>query len=417
VLNHAAAEGIDAAALAVTVGFAVIRPRGWSEAFAALPCAGLVLAVGGVSAGHALVEVDRLGPVVGFLCAVLALAYLCDREGLFAAAGGALAARVGRPARLLTGVFVLASVTTAVLSLDTTVVLLTPVVLLTARRIGFAERPHLYACTHLANTASLLLPVSNLTNLLAYAAVGVSFGRFAALMVLPWLAAIAVEYLLFRWFFAADLSGATARPATAAPRLPRVASLVVAATLGGFALTSVFGVAPAWAAFAGAVVLAGRAAARGRADWAALLRATAIPFAVFVLCLGVIVRGLADNGLGPALRHVLPAGSSLPALLAVAGLAALLANLVNNLPAVLILLPVAAGAGVGPVLAVLVGVNLGPNLTYLGSLATLLWRRVLTERGVAVSVREFTRLGLLTVPVGGAVAVVCLWGALRVVGP
>ena len=76
----------------------------------------------------------------------------------------------------------------------------------------------------------------------------------------------------------------------------------------------------------------------------------------------------------------------------------MLANLINNLPAVLVLLPLAAPAGPGAVLAVLVGVNIGPNLTYTGSLATLLWRRVLHERGAGPSLGEFTRLGLLTVP-------------------
>jgi arsenical pump membrane protein len=79
-------------------------------------------------------------------------------------------------------------VTTAVLSLDTTVVLLTPVVFATAARLDIRAQPHVYACTHLANSASLLLPVSNLTNLLAFAATGLAFGHFAALMALPWLA-------------------------------------------------------------------------------------------------------------------------------------------------------------------------------------------------------------------------------------
>jgi arsenical pump membrane protein len=93
---------------------------------------------------------------------VLVLAQMCSDEGLFAAAGVAVARVCGeRSGRMLTGVFVLAAVTTAVLSLDATVVLLTPVVFATAARIGARPRPHVYACTHLANTASLLLPVSN----------------------------------------------------------------------------------------------------------------------------------------------------------------------------------------------------------------------------------------------------------------
>ena len=111
-----------------------------------------------------------------------------------------------RPVRLLTGTFALASVTTAVLSLDTTVVLLTPVVHETAARLRLPPKPYVYACTHLANSASLLLPVSNLTNLLAFSVSGLSLTGFTAAMGLPWLVAIAVEYVVFRVFFRADLA-------------------------------------------------------------------------------------------------------------------------------------------------------------------------------------------------------------------
>ena len=127
--------------------------------------------------------------MVGFLAAVLVLAQLCDDEGLFRAAGAAMArATDGNTRRLLAKVFVIGAATTAVLSLDATVVLLTPVVLATTRALGCQPRPHAYATAHLANTASLLLPVSNLTNLLAFSAAGLSFLHFTALMAPPWLA-------------------------------------------------------------------------------------------------------------------------------------------------------------------------------------------------------------------------------------
>jgi len=113
---------------------------------------------------------------------------------------------------------------------------------------------------------------------------------------------------------------------------------------------------------------------------------------------------------------LLPGGTSLPALLAVAALAAALANLINNLPAVLVLLPLAAPSGAGAVLAVLVGVNIGPNLTYTGSLATLLWRRVVHQHRPGPSLRSFTALGLLTVPAGLITAVLALWAALHALG-
>ncbi len=92
----------------------------------------------------------------------------------------------------------------------------------------------------------------------------------------------------------------------------------------------------------------------------------------------------------------------------------MLANLLNNLPALLVLLPAAAASGPAVVLAVLIGVNAGPNLTYTGSLATLLWRRVLHERDAAPDLGAFTRLGLLTVPPILVSATVALWLALGV---
>jgi arsenical pump membrane protein len=396
----------------------VIRPRGWPEAAAAAPAAGVVVASGALSPQAALAEVERLGPVIGFLAAVLVLAQLCDDEGLFHACGTWMARRSGgRPRRLLAQVFAAASAITAVLSLDATVVLLTPVVYATSAQLGARPRPHVYACTHLANSASLLLPVSNLTNLLAFAATGLAFPRFAALMALPWLAASGTEYLLLSRFFAADLDAGAHEPHGAQPAgTPVFALVAVAATLAGFAAASASGVNPAWAAFAGAAVLAVRALAQRHTTVTAIGRSAAVPFLVFVLALGVVVQAVVSNGLGRALGPLIPGGTSLPALLAIAALAAVLANLINNLPAVLVLLPLTAPAGPGAVLAVLAGVNIGPNLTYTGSLATLLWRRVLHERGTGPSLGEFTRLGLLTVPAGIVLAVLALWASLHVIG-
>ena len=421
--------------LAAILTAAVLRRRWLPEAAVAVPAAVVVIVTGALPLTAARAESQRLLPVVGFLAAVLVLGQLCESEGLFTAAGARLATlSQHRPVRLLTGTFALASVTTAVLSLDTTVVLLTPVVHETAARLRLPPKPYVYACTHLANSASLLLPVSNLTNLLAFAVSGLSLTGFTAAMGLPWLVAIAVEYVVFRVFFRADLA---AGPRAASPvdredpgrdegreagRVPLFPLAVVVATLAGFTLTSFAGINPAWAAFGGALLLAVRSLRRRDISVGGIVRAAAVPFLLFVLCLGLVVQALVGNGLGTVIAGVLPHGSSLPALLAIAVIAAATANLVNNLPAVLLLLAAVTAGGTppghvaGPVLAILIGVNIGPNLTYAGSLATLLWRRLLAERDHDVDLAEFTRLGLATVPLGLVAATAALWCGLRLTG-
>lgn len=376
-------------------------------------------------------EVRTLAPTLGFLAAVLVLGHLCEREGLFAAAGRLLARHADdSPPRLLALVFALAAGVTAVLGLDATVVLLTPVVLAGAATLRLRERPHVYACVHLANAASLLLPVSNLTNLLAFHTADISFVRFAALMALPWVVVIAIEWVVFRRFFARDLveprrsasSPSAAAPSVASPSVasgdrgsPALAAAVVLATLVGFTLSTPLGVDPAWFAAAGAVVLAVPALIAHRTTPRALLHAASPGFLLLVLALGIAVAGALSLGLGDVVDEIVPHGDGLLALLGVAGVAALLANAINNLPATLILLPVLADRGTGPLLAALIGVNVGPNLTYTGSLATLLWKRVLrgSDDDVQPQWRTFVRLGAVSVPpalVGGTAA---LWLALH----
>jgi arsenical pump membrane protein len=207
-------------------------------------------------------------------------------------------------------VFATASAITAVLSLDATVVLLTPVVYSTSAQLGARPRPHVYACTHLANSASLLLPVSNL---LAFAASGLAFPRFAALMALPWLAAIATEYLVLTRFVAADLdAGAQAVPGARPAGAPVFVLAVVAATLAGFVAASAAGVSPAWAAFAGAAVLAVRALAQRRTTVTAIGRSAAVPFLLFVLGLGIVVQAVVTNGLGRFSARSSPAARRCP---------------------------------------------------------------------------------------------------------
>lgn len=410
-VHGAPAESIGVVLLAAALAVAIIRPRGVSEAFVAVPAAVLVVALGIVPPSDAGDTLRTLAPTIGFLAAVLVFGRLCDDAGVFRFLG-AQAARWGeaRPARMLAVVVLIAAAVTAVLTLDATVVLVTPVVLAAAARARVAAKPLAYACARLANSGSLLLPVSNLTNLLAFGSTGLSFGRFAALMALPWAVAVAGEGIGLRAFFGrgAEPSVRQRPDGELDTSCPRYALGVLAVTVAGFVAFSALHIAIAWAAVAGCLLLlAGRKGSGGDVPVLRMARAASAGFCAFVLAIAVVVDAVSRNGLGDLLRHTLPTGHSLVALLGVAAVAAVLANLVNNLPATLVLLPLIAGDPVTTA-AVLIGVNVGPNATYAGSLATLLWRRSLPEQ-FRPRLGEFTRYAALTVPALVVACTVALW--------
>ncbi len=409
---------VAVAALVVLLVVAFVHPPGWVEALAGLVAAGAVVATGALPADQVGEQVQLLFPVVAFLAGILVVAEVCAAEGLFAAVGS-LVARASRqdPRRMLLLAFIAAAATTAVLSLDATVVLLTPVVAAAATSTLTSPRPVVLACARLANSASLLLPVSNLTNLLAVPSLpSVSFLGFAVLMAPVWVAVIGVEYVGHRLYFHRDLG----RPpghgmAHEARPLPVVPVVTVALMLVGFAALSPLGVEPAWVAGGAAVVLSLHALSHRRVRLATVLRAAHLSFSVFVLCLGVVVAGLADTFLGSLVRSAVPDDTTLGSLVVVALLATVLANVVNNLPATLLLVPLVAPVGVTAVLAALIGLGAGSNLTYTGSLANLLWRRTLARRGEPASGRDFHLLSAMVTLPAVLVGVLVLWAWSRLV--
>jgi arsenical pump membrane protein len=400
-------------ALGGLLAAAYAHPRAWVESAVAVLAAGAVLATGTLGRSDLGTERRHLLPVVLFLMAILVVAECCRASGLFAAVGDRLSA--GGTAHWMYAVaFAVAAATTVALSLDATVVLVTPVVLAASAAAGISNRPFALVCVRLANTASLLLPVSNLTNLLALPDLHLSFGRFALLMAPVWLLALAIEYAVHRAWFRHELA-ATPISRVMDPRpLPWFPLIVVVMMLAGFAIASGLGLAPAWVAGAAAVLLGVRALRCGELGYAAAVRSAQAPFAVFVLALGLVVAALGSGPAGDRLADLVPSGHGLAALLAVAGLGAVLANLVNNLPATLLLVPLVAPLGSTAVLATLIGINLGSSMTWSGSLANLLWRRTVAASGETVSSRDFHLVALLATPasVVGGILVLQAWGTL-----
>lgn len=408
-----AAEAVAVAALLALLVTAYRHPSGPVEALVALGATAAALATGLVTVEQAGDAVRRLAPVVAFLATILVVSDICARAGLFAAAGRLLRPGPDRghaPRRLFTAAFLVAAAVTAVLSLDATVVLLTPVVVGAATAVGTSTGPGAYACLRMANSASLLLPVSNLTNLLALPHLDLTFAGFAVTMAPVLAAVLAVEYVVLRLVFRRELAAPpVAGGEVAAPPVALFPVVVVLLMLAGFAVSSPFGVEPYVVSSLAAVVLAAWGRRRRLLGARDLAHAAHPGFACFVLALGVVVAAISEGFLGDLVAHGLPDSTGFVDLALVALLATVLANLLTNLSATLLLVPMLAPLGDSAVLAALLGLNIGAGLTYSGSLANLLWARHLRRHHERPDLRRFHLVSLTTTPLSLFAAVTALW--------
>jgi arsenical pump membrane protein len=393
----------------------------------AVPAVAVVLdlAVGVSSLGALAQSVRPLLAPVAFLLAAVPLAVMLDKLGLFSALAWRVIAKGAGPGSL----WALAALVTTVLNLDCAVVLLTPLYVQVARRQGWdvialAAQPVLLACL-----ASSALPVSNLTNLIAVSWSGATTGQFLAHLALPSAVATVVGWWMYRATVTPaglDSSGferAGPEEPDVDPDIagwgPRVGGLVVLAVVVGFTGGSVVGAQPWSVAMAADVALAlVLVYARREADGHGRGRIADIPWravpagtAVMVLALGALATGAARYvPLGSLLR-----GRSPTDLARDSGLAALGANVVNNLPTLLVALPRIGHRTVPSLWAVLLGVNMGPVVLVTGSLASLLWLSTLRRLGVPARPRDFTRLGVRA-GLPAAVAALAVATFLRVAG-
>jgi arsenical pump membrane protein len=359
----------------------------------------VALVTGLLGPSDALAVLERIAPVLVFLVAVTVIAGLADAAKVFdvAAREAAHLAR-GRMWRLWLLVVVLATALTIVLSLDTCAVLLTPVVLAMARQLDIPPKIFAFTTVWLAGTASMLLPVSNLTNLLAlhqFDQLGLGLGDYLGLSWRPAVAAILITVAVLAALFHRDLRRTYVVPETPGldDKVLFWGSAAVCLALGPAFVT---GIDVAWPASAGALVLVVLFAVRRRAE----LTWSLVPWRLVVTVVGLflVVGALTAHGLEGLLSNI--AGTSpdgLAAHLRLTGTAALGANAVNNLPAYLAMEPVAAATGPRMML-LLIGVNCGCLLTLWGSLATLLWRDRCRAAGIHISWWSFLWRGLILTP-------------------
>jgi arsenical pump membrane protein len=407
------------------MALAVSRPRGLNEAWPAVGGAAALLALGLLAPADLLGAARETAGVLLFLLGMMVLSTVLEMAGVFAwAAAYAARASRGSGRRLLVNVFVLGAVVTALLSLDVTVIVLTPIVYATVVALRVDPVPYLYACTFVANTGSLVFPMSNLTNLLVVDRLGLPFWPFSLRMAAPDVAAVAANAAIFLWLFRNRLPGRLqeipASPAAGTdPRFFRVSLVVFGLVLGGLFLAGL-AERPLWpVALAGGAALACVARAAGRRGLRAIARGISWPLFPFVWGMAAVVRGVEHAGLVGGLARAVLAGAGPPAggAVLVGTIAALGANLFNNIPMTLLMLTVLGGAprarlGVLAA-ATLAGVNIGPALTTVGSLATMLWLAFTRRQGIEVPALEYLRVSVVTVPLVLAVALaVTVLGAI-----
>lgn len=356
----------------------------------------IAIAAGVLPAADALAIGERVWPILLFVVAITVVTELAAEAGLFRSVA-AQTARWGRGRAWLLWLFVLglAVIGTIFLSLDTTAVLLTPVVVILARHAGLSPLPFALTTVWMANTASLLLPVSNLTNLLAQHELGaVGPLRFAALTAVPALISVVVPAIILFLVFRRDLL-VRYRTEASVREPDRVLLTATGVVVVVLIPALVSGVAVWIPTVIAALVLVAFFLVRRRS----VLRFGLIPWQLVLLASGLflVVEAAHSLGLGMLLATVSGAGHDPLSLIRLAGVAALGANAINNLPAYLALESVAGD----PVrlVAVLIGVNVGSIITPWASLATLLWHERLKALDVEISWGRYALLGLIAAPI------------------
>jgi arsenical pump membrane protein len=409
---HHAAWAIAALATAAVIA----RPWRLPEAVWAVGGALALLAAGLLAPAAALHAVGQGLDVYLFLVGMMLLSELARREGLFDTLAGWAVRHAGGSARRLFGlIYGIGIVVTVFMSNDATAVVLTPAVHAAARKAGARPLPYLFACAFIANAASFVLPISNPANLVVFGAHMPPLLDWCRAFALPSLAAVFATWAVLALLFRAELANGVDTdphmpPLSATGRLAAcgivgVVIAMLAASAAGVALG-----APALAA--SALAIAAVQVRKREAPWPLLEH---VHWSVLALVAGlfVLVAGVTQTGLIAALTgfaHAASAGAPRSAVWGAGAIVAFGSNLLNNLPAGLIA-GTAVNAGQVPDAvrsAVAIGIDLGPNLSVTGSLATILWLVALRREGEHVSAWQFLRVGAIVMPLALLAALACL---------
>lgn len=418
-----------AAVFAVTLFLIVARPWKLNEAWSAAGGAVALMLAGAISPAAAVSAIAAEWNLFLFFLGLMLTAAVADMARFFDWAA-ALAARAaaGSGRRLLLSVLLLGALITTFLSNDAAAIMLTPVVYTVVTRLRLRVAPYLFAIAFMANAASMTLPISNPINVLTGDKLGASLSVYAEHLFAASLASITITAACFMAIFwrtvdhKFDFDWRGAISSAAADRsffVPVVAGLaaLAAAYIVGSALLWPLGIVAA----IGGTALMGLAAIRRRTSRAAVLAHVSPTLFVYLASLFVLVRALQDVGITGALVDGATSHASSSASAAMSGLvgSAVLSNLVNNLPSQLLFISGALAGGMqagfrDPFLfGALAGADLGPNLTPVGALSTMLWLVIVRRQGIEVSSWDFLRLGVVIAPLTLAAAGILIAASFR----
>ena len=400
----------------VSIALVLIRPRNLPEAWWAAAGAGLLVLCRLISPVSASQAVGKGLDVYLFLIGMMIMSELARREGVFDwVAGHAVRASGGSRGRLFLLIYCVGVLVTVFLSNDATAVVLTPAVLAAVRAAEAEPLPYLLICAFIANAASFVLPISNPANLVVYSGGMPPLGRWLLTFGLPSVVSILVTFAVLRWLANKQLQGKVQTEVDGQALSPT--GKLTLFGIGFLAVTLMTASAlnfdlGAPACVAGLLVAAAISIRDHRTPRDIVKE---ISWSVLPLVAGLFVIVEAMNSAGAlaasahALREMKTWQPSRAALTSGFGIA-LISNLMNNLPSGLISgAAVKAANAAGPLRnAVLIGVDLGPNLSITGSLATILWLIAIRREGEEVGFWKFLKWGALVMPPALALSILAL---------
>ncbi|WP_416358070.1 arsenic transporter [Aureimonas phyllosphaerae] len=431
-------------ALAIFVATLVLviwQPRGLGIGWSALAGAAVALATGVVGWGDVGTVWEIVWDATFTFVALIVISLVLDEAGFFAWAALHVARWGGGNGRqLFPLVVVLGAAIAAVFANDGAALLLTPIVLAILLRLDFPPAGALafvVACGFVADTTSLPLVVSNLVNIVTANFFDVSFGRYAAVMVPVNLVSLAATLLVLWAYFRKDIPATYDVRQLEEPRSAirdravfRAAFPLLGLLLVAYFVTGPLSVPIAFVTGAAALVLAavaGRWFSGGRGavvDLPKVLRGAPWQIVLFSIGMYLVVYGLGNAGLTDIAAKVLVCLGQQGTLIATVGtgfVVAALASVMNNMPATLVGALAIQRAVLDPltqelmVYANVVGNDLGPKFTPIGSLATLLWLHVLAGKGQRITWGQYMRVGLVLTPPVLLATLIALWIWLPVV--